>query len=170
MDEHAAVPAPQPSTDFNVLAYQVSLKGYGYRDRLIPQEFAHMVQTFVIFVALLGATKAFVHIDRIFFTISVGIALIGAYALWGFVVDIAANTSCKRALRKVTADLEGKLYPPTWKASYWKVIGAREKFAEERIAESAATSFVWAARFLFLLWIILSALLIITGDVLNPRP
>lgn len=161
--------APQPpQRDLELLTYQFELKGYSYRDALVPQEFAHMIQTFFVFATLLAATKAFLGPDRPLFVISSAIAVIGAFALAGFMVDIAANVSSKRAMRDAATQLERILYPPNAPPSYWHVVNTRRRFPEEIITgpildRSAATAFVWAARLLLALWLFLSYILIVKG-------
>lgn len=172
MSLHGGGSPQQRQVDLQLLAYELGLKGYGYRDQLIPQEFGHMVQVFFIFAVLLGAAKAFVETDRLFMGISLGIALGGICALGGFLVDIAANASSKRALRSATAQLEKDLYPPDFELSYWRAIDQRSLLLDERrggpiFKWSAATGFLWGARLLFLLWIVLSGLVIFGGHVLS---
>lgn len=163
-----------PGHDLIILAYEQGLKGYAYRDQLIPHEFSRMLQAFFFFVALMAGTQAFLEVDRALgMFILLGIAVTGCFALGGFLVDLAANTSSKRELRRGTDEIERVLYPPGWGGSYWALVSQRSFFSEERAASvfifegSAATGFVWAARLLFGLWLFLSVLVIFWGHAIG---
>ena len=50
----STVPQKNPKDSIVGTEYQLAIDGYEYRDQLIPQEFASMLQGFVVFSALLA--------------------------------------------------------------------------------------------------------------------
>lgn len=161
-----------PSRDDLILAYKLGLDGYAYRDRLVPQEFARMLAAFVLLASLLVTARTYLQVDRALIMLVVTVAVLGTVALAAFVVDIAANTSCKRALRRDTCLLEEQLFPG-WTLPYWAAIARREIFPDENLAKvggfkgAASTGFVVAARLVFLLWVALCVMAIFSGHLLE---
>ncbi len=158
-----------------ILELHVGHEGYKYRDKLVPREFAYMLQVFFLFAVLTTAAKAF----RLFnegFTVVVLLlfGVTGFLALTTFLIDMEANISCKRALRKRGIEIEGELDGQTLKL--WKTIADRPMLFEEGMLKhasrgspepSAATGFVWSARLLVLLWVLLVVVVIFWRHTLN---
>jgi hypothetical protein len=155
--------------------YDLTLEGYKYRDQLIPQEFFHMVQVFSALLLLMTASRALGGGLGIF--LSAFLAIVGITALGGFLLDLEANISCKRVLRKRAAEIEESC--PGLK--YWQTINSRAPYFHEKnfrripdwmrrwfgLGPSASDGFLFAARFLFYLWFVLSAVIAIVGNTLG---
>lgn len=158
-----------------ILELQLGHEGYRWRDQLVPSEFAYMVQVFFIFSILTTAAKAFRFFDERFTVVVLLLfGITGLLALTTFLIDMEANISCKRALRKRGTEIEGELGDQTLRQ--WKTIADRLMLFEEGVLkqasrgsleQSAANGFVWAARLLVLLWILLVVVVIFWGHTLN---
>ncbi len=158
-----------------ILELQLGHEGYEWRDKLVPSEFAYMVQVFFAFAVLTTAAKAFRLFDERFTVVVLLLfGITGLLALTTFLIDMEANISCKRALRKRGTEIEGKLGGRTLRQ--WKTITDRLMLFEEGVLkhasrgsleQSVGNGFVWAARLLVLLWVLLVAVVIFWGHTLN---
>jgi hypothetical protein len=158
-----------------ILEYQTIQDGYKSRDQLVPQEFAYMLQVFFIFITLMTAAKAFLNFDRSFAVIVfLLLGLVGFIALSAFLIDLQANTSSKRALRQRGAEIEDLLGATN--LQHWKTIAERQMHFEEnlfkgpsrgKLEASAASAFVWSARLVVLVWVILVIVIVAWGHTLS---
>ena len=96
------------------LEYQECQEGYNNRDRVIPQELSYIGIVFgVLTTALLFAIRLLPADSAPFYLVLTVIGVLGLCFILGFLVDILANASSKRALRQRSMQIEELLYPST---------------------------------------------------------
>lgn len=143
--------------------YEAANAGYNSRDIMIQDEFSKLVQCFSVFVALVVAIQAFTQLSPfIKGAITVVLALGGIVAIFSYLVDIQANTSCKAALRKHCNVLESASIAPD-ALKCWHAIDTRERSWLERLVKgnsigerSVGGLFVFASWIFLALWSLLS--------------
>jgi len=170
-----------PKDDPRINEYEHAFDGYQSRDEIIPREFASMLQAFFVFFGLIAAAKAFATLHPAFAkfcVITIGFG--GFVGLLAFLVDIQANTSCKRALRDRAIDIERELGPNV--GTYWKTINGRKQHTIERFMKgtikkfldffrekpsegegSTGSVFVVAAEILVVLWLVFAIVIYFAG-------
>jgi hypothetical protein len=173
-------PAPEPiqlvtktyERDLLLKDYELANAGYAHRDELVPKGFAELLKAFLGFLALLLSVRVFGNLS---YTVSVIInILIGATGLTAMSVmllDLQANSSCKKALRKRATEIEDILASNSLR--HWRTINGREKFFEESLFKrptsenvegSTGSGFVAVARMLLLLWSIIAVAFVVWTD------
>jgi hypothetical protein len=166
---------PREKNDFLLIDYQTCHDGYIARDALVPKEFAQMLRAFVLLLALASATRVLHSINPKVELLILGLILLaGTLSLFAYVINIEAKASAKRALRLRMVKLEEQISPELMQ--YWQAIVERDMFAFERLCKqvtskrvekgSASHYFVWAARVVFVVWLILAVLLFLWDKII----
>ncbi len=159
--------------------YKVCQDGYMTRDGLVPSEFSDMLRTFFTLLAISAAFKVLMSYEPRFGSVLFLLtATIGVCCLFAFAVNIEAKASSKRALRKRMVEIEEYFQTKSLKLEYWKSIVQREKYwieshykdqkGERNEKGSAARFFVYASRFLVIVWVVLQ-LIMFFGNIDLPR-
>ena len=89
--------------------YEQCASGYNSRDSIVPNEISSMFLFFGILAAFLGFISTVEWPKGLLIALIILILLAGISALVSLYVDMAANISCKVALRKRMEDIENTL-------------------------------------------------------------
>ena len=172
----------QPNPELLFKEYQECNSGYAYRDQLTNACCRGIIQTFSVFLTILLATTVLIEIDRgvhIVFCIVIGIASL--FSMGALLLDLESTASCKIALRSRSVEIESKL-KSLGGPKVWESIENRNKFFEEGLFKGPSGSekdkakdrrepeynlFVWAARILVLLWIVVLIVVAIWGPMMR---
>ncbi|CAN5344986.1 hypothetical protein BH09BAC1_BH09BAC1_09470 [soil metagenome] len=146
--------------------YRYSMDGYNYRDQLVPQEFANVLQSFSIYISIFIVLNVFGESSKIYLIIQVCLGVAGCFGIVSLLIDMQSNLSCKTALRERCKQIEDKLELTNEKLSYWHTVVHRIKYREERwwkgatgLVENSKNHgdiFVWATRGLLIIWVFVS--------------
>jgi Flp pilus assembly protein TadB len=168
----------EKNKDLLMLEYQECQSGYNNRDNLVPQEFANFVQSFFAFLTLLFAIHIFAEVNTLLsIMIHLGLGIAGLLVLLAFLLDMQANTSCKRALKDRSREIENTLSDYEC-PKIWTVIQNRRKYLEERLfkgrdrevhEKTIGGVFVNTSRALVILWIAFVVMMIVLGDSIKFR-
>ncbi|TES91865.1 MAG: GNAT family N-acetyltransferase [Desulfobacteraceae bacterium] len=155
------------------LEYQECQAGYNNRDKIVPDELRNVG---LVFTFLTGALFFAINIlqnepDWLLWLAAGIIGIFGFLLLFGFLIDIQSNVSCKKVLRQRSAEIEDLLSPapsgiqPNTVLQIWrKVIPKRKRKWEERVPKSLLRRkspegetdyFILAARIAIGLWLLL---------------
>ena len=163
--------------------------GYKYRDQLIPQQFAWLTQAFFLLLTVMTAAGVLAKERPVLATglvLLLGIA--GFCALFAYVLDLQANSSCKAALRYAMIKLDDLYHESGNRLTYWDIIRFRWRYrlerwyappppvqvgepdpgqlppaAQHRVDRSATPWFVSAAYLYLVVWVLLTVALVIFG-------
>lgn len=129
MDKKKTKNLAQDEKNLLLADYQECHNGYNHRDYTIQDEFSNLVQAFVFFLTLILAIHVFEPLN-LFFNVIIHIALMfaGLFALFAFLLDIQANTSCKKALRDHCIKIEDAIKDPQFFQIFKEVIPKRRKY------------------------------------------
>jgi len=125
--------------------YEHCASGYNSRDSIVPNEIISMFLFFGILAAFLGFVSTVEWPKIILIILISGIVLAGFFVLGALFLDMAANISCKVALRKRMEDIENIIRlgtkPIDKPLGVWSCINSRPRPSVERLKDKLFLNF-----------------------------
>jgi hypothetical protein len=164
--------------------YEQCIQSYNSRDYIAEDEFSKLIQSFAFFLAILLGINFLASVNSIFkYAIGSVLGLMGLVSFVSYLLDLQGTCSAKVAVRKRAREIE-ELLPGFAAPRIWQTIDERRLFYEERVLkrikinpiavvtkqgiwererETEGSLFVWSARLIVVLWLVVAIAIVATG-------